>query len=405
MPRARALLWTLVLALTLALAPSPGLAQSAYGPDLSISKSAPRRVATRQIFAYDMFYHHSGPGVATGVQIVDQLPPGVRFSPFKSDANCSESGGVVTCNVGTLGPNAIGIVHLAVWAEQPGTLTNTAEIRSNELDPNPTNNTSSATTEVYEPAEADIQLVSMRNAYPQPTYLGEEAAFWLEVSNQYGPGHAHDVVIRYPLPDSFLFVPERSDSVCVEADRVVTCSLGTVLHMTMGYLFVSVRPTAVGTFTSTASITTSSPDPRPDNNTASTTTTVVPHADLAVSQTESADPARPGQPLAYTVTVTNNGPSTATGVTLADAWSGTSPGGVTLLSFSTSQGTCAQDAAASIACQLGALAPGASATIVLTLQPRGPGEVRNSASAAATEPDRREANNSAVEVTTVSGAG
>ena len=405
MRRARALLSTVVLALTLALAPSPGLAQSGYGPDLSISKSAPTRVPTRRTFGYHITYGHPGPGVATGVRIVDRLPPGVRFSPFGSNANCSESSGVVTCNVGTLGPNAMGIIHLEVWANEPGTVTNTAEIRSNELDPNPSNNTSSATTEVYEAAEADIRLERMRNAYPQPTYLGEEAGFLFSFSNEDGPGHAHDVAIRYPLPDSFVFVPERSDSVCAEAERVVTCSLGTVLHLTAGHAFVTVRPTAVGTFASTASITTSSPDPRPDNNSASTTTTVVPHADLAVGQSESADPARPGQPLTYTVTVANRGPSTATGVTLADAWNGTSPGGVTLLSFSTSQGTCAQDAAASIACQLGALAPGASATVVVTLQPRGPGEVRNSASAAAAEPDRREANNSAVEVTTVSGAG
>ncbi len=41
-------------------------------------------------------------------------------------------------------------------------------------------------------------------------------------------------------------------------------------------------------------------------------------ADLAVSQTDAPDPARVGQALTYTITVRNNGPKAATGVTLTD---------------------------------------------------------------------------------------
>src|SRR5438105_4380979 len=60
-------------------------------------------------------------------------------------------------------------------------------------------------------------------------------------------------------------------------------------------------------------------DPVPANNRAAHATTVrAPSTDLAVTNVDSADPLLAGQPLAYTVTVTNNGPDDAPGVTLTD---------------------------------------------------------------------------------------
>ena len=76
---------------------------------------------------------------------------------------------------------------------------------------------------------------------------------------------------------------------------------------------------AAGTvLTDTATVGSPTPDPAPANGTATATTTVgAGSADLAVTKTGTAT-ATPGQPVSYTVTVHNNGPSDATGVVLTD---------------------------------------------------------------------------------------
>ena len=112
------------------------------------------------------------------------------------------------------------------------------------------------------------------------------------------------------------------------------------------------------------------------------------------------DPVNPGQGITYTTVVTNNGPSTATNVTLSEAWSMSSSREVTVVAVTTSQGTCAL-VEMRLDCQIGTLASGGSATVTITLRPRGGGVLAMSASASATEPDPNAANNSETEETTV----
>ena len=59
-------------------------------------------------------------------------------------------------------------------------------------------------------------------------------------------------------------------------------------------------------------------------------------ADLAITKTDSIDPADPGQVVDYTVTATNNGPADATNVTVDD----TVPAGLTVTGATTASGSC-----------------------------------------------------------------
>src|SRR5262249_29298472 len=59
--------------------------------------------------------------------------------------------------------------------------------------------------------------------------------------------------------------------------------------------------------------------PNPANNNDSDTDTLTPQADLAVTKTDGKDSAVPGTPNAYTITVSNNGPSTVSSLILTDA--------------------------------------------------------------------------------------
>jgi len=122
-----------------------------------------------------------------------------------------------------------------------------------------------------------------------------------------------------------------------------------------------------------------------------------PSSDLAISKTDSADPVTVGNLLTYTITVTNNGPSTATGVTMTDAL----PGTLTFVSATPSQGSCTTRG--TIRCDLGILVTGDSATVTIVVVPTQPGDINNTAAVSADEPDPDTSNNSATQVTTIVG--
>jgi uncharacterized repeat protein (TIGR01451 family) len=96
--------------------------------------------------------------------------------------------------------------------------------------------------------------------------------------------------------------------------------------------------------------------------------------DVALSSSVSAASVTTGSAVTFTVTARNAGPNPATGVHVVD----TPPSGVSVISASASSGSCSIGAA-TLTCSLGALAPGSSATLALTLQPSAVGTFANAA--------------------------
>lgn len=79
--------------------------------------------------------------------VVDTLPPGMTF--VSASAGCMEAGGVVTCDLGTLAVGEMSEVKFTVAAPQAeGVITNSAVVSADELDINPTDNSSSVDTTV-----------------------------------------------------------------------------------------------------------------------------------------------------------------------------------------------------------------------------------------------------------------
>lgn len=120
--------------------------------------------------------------------------------------------------------------------------------------------------------------------------------------------------------------------------------------------------------------------------------------DLAITKVDSTDPVRAGRNLTYTITVTNNGPNPATGVTVND----TLPNGLTARSVTASQGGC--EGSAVIQCVLGDVAVGGTATVTIVVRPGEAGTLSNTASVTGNQPDPDTNNNSATQDTTVSPA-
>jgi uncharacterized repeat protein (TIGR01451 family) len=130
-----------------------------------------------------------------------------------------------------------------------------------------------------------------------------------------------------------------------------------------------------------------------------------PAPDLAVTNSDSPDPVVSGQRLTYTITATNTGGATATGVTVSDQL----PASVHFDSMATTQGTCTRTASGSpktkngtVTCSVGSLAAGntATITIVVTATKRGTLTDTAIASASNVSPDP---DDSATATTTVTG--
>ncbi len=126
---------------------------------------------------------------------------------------------------------------------------------------------------------------------------------------------------------------------------------------------------------------------------------VAPGADVAITKTDSPDPVKGGQNLTYTIVVTNNGPWTATGVTMTDQL----PKNAGFASATTTKGSCnAKPSKSLVTCALGDMAGGTSATVTIVVKSPTKGTITNTASVtAAPPPDPNPSNNTATATTAV----
>jgi uncharacterized repeat protein (TIGR01451 family) len=128
-------------------------------------------------------------------------------------------------------------------------------------------------------------------------------------------------------------------------------------------------------------------------------------ADLAIALGGSLNPARNHTTLTYTITVENGGPTAVPAVVMND----TLPPGVSFVSGKTTLGTCLSPGpgtTGNVACNLGTLNSGDTATITITVAVSTPGgsSLINTASVAGAAHDPNLANNSATIVTEVFGS-
>ena len=125
--------------------------------DLAITKTdTPDPVRFGEVLTYTLLVSNAGPQDATGVVVVDTLPAGVTF--VSASVGCTELAGDVTCDVGDMANGGFAEITIVVIApDVEGTLTNTATVEGNEVDPDLTDNTATQDTTVI-PAIVNIYL-------------------------------------------------------------------------------------------------------------------------------------------------------------------------------------------------------------------------------------------------------
>ena len=126
--------------------------------DLQIVKTAPSTGHVGQALLYTITVTNNGPDKASGATVNDQLPKNAGFgSASASQGSCTlkPQKRLVVCDLGDLGPATgsppadTATVSISVKPTTKGTITNTATVSdTSPLDPNPSNNSSSATTSI-----------------------------------------------------------------------------------------------------------------------------------------------------------------------------------------------------------------------------------------------------------------
>ncbi len=241
---------------------------------------------------------------------------------------------------------------------------------------------------------------------PDPVQTGGTLTYSITITNN-GPDAATDVTLIDALPDGVTFVsatPDLAGATCNSAGGDVTCALGSFGPGFVGH--VSIVVTAGGSadpISNVVVVTSSTPDPDFENNGAEESTTVTggggsPSSDVAVTVAHSPQNVVVGAPLTYTVTVTNNGPSTATNIVVTN----TLPASVTFVSAS--DASC-QHQNGVVTCSLGTLANGAQAIRTIQVTPNAAQPIAMTASVTANESDPTPANNSATDNTVVAAFG
>ena len=167
---------------------------------------------------------------------------------------------------------------------------------------------------------------------------------------------------------------------------VITCTSSATIANGGSFplLTFSMTAPANGGSVSDSATVSSSFDTNATNNTNSLTTTIVAQADLAITKSGPTG-VTAGQNIVYTIVVTNNGPSAATGVQVSDP----QPANLTFVSNS---GACT----GAYPCNLGTLTSGQSVTITSTYStsPTFSGNVTNVATVSETTADPNNSNNS-----------
>jgi len=199
-------------------------------------------------------------------------------------------------------------------------------------------------------------------------YAGANFSYAIDVENN-GPSDAQSVSVSDTLPSgtTLVSVTPGGGYTCTGSGPV-TCTEATVGAGAIASITVTVHiPSgAIGTITDTATVSSTTSDPNPGNNTTTVTATVNTKADLALTKTGPSAPIA-GNNVSYTLTGTNLGPSDAQTVSVSD----TLPAGTTFVSLAVPSGwSCTTPPVGMngpISCTTATVVAGAAATFTLVV--------------------------------------
>jgi uncharacterized repeat protein (TIGR01451 family) len=252
--------------------------------------------------------------------------------------------------------------------------------------------------------------LSVVKSGPMTATAGTVISYTITVTNG-GPNPSLNATLTDALPAGTTFSSLTSPggwsctTPAVNGTGTVTCSMASMPVGSAMFTLNVNAPAAPAMFSNTAVVSESNTDPTPGNDSSTAMTNVVFTADLAVVKTAT-PAANAGSNVTYNISLTNNGPSQATSVSLSDAL----PANTTFVSAMQNSGPAFALMAPSVGANgtvtftIASFANAATATftIVANVSPSAPaGMLSNTANVTTTATDPVPANNSSTASTVI----
>jgi uncharacterized repeat protein (TIGR01451 family) len=245
------------------------------------------------------------------------------------------------------------------------TLSNDANANYTETVTNTSPTSTSNTAAIVVNLAADLSVTAALAS--SAVVAGQPVTYTVTAANA-GPSTATSVVLTGTVPAGLTGVTATSTGgTCAVTGTKAECTYASVANAASRTMTISGNVPSGATpgtaYTLGASITSATFEPKQSDNTASVSIPVTASADLEVGMTYSPTNPTTGDTLTYTVTLKNNGPSTARNIVLSDPI----PRNSSNASGSIPGGTCVNTTTGTIECSLASLAAGATTTATITM--------------------------------------
>lgn len=304
--------------------------------DLSLIKTvnnATPLIGSQVIF--EIVVTNKGPQNTTGVEVTDLLPNGYSFISYSSTKG-TYNNTTGKWNVGSITNGDSHVLQITAAVKPTGNYLNTAEVTASaQPDPNSTPNNGVTTEDDYAEATtvpivpmADLSLVKAVVGGNLSPIFGATVTFEITVTNS-GPQNATGVKVIDMLPSGYEYVV-YSSTAGQYYNTTGIWDIGTIPNGASESLLIGAKVNTTGVYQNVAEVYASNeldPDSTPNNNApgeddiSSILLSPVPAlADLSLEKKVINNNLTPavGSQISFSITVTNSGPSNATGVTVKD---------------------------------------------------------------------------------------
>ncbi len=286
--------------------------------DLQATKSGPATVFAATNFTYTISLTNFGPSAATSVVVTDALPAGVTFVSASTGYALTNS--ILTWSIANLEIGGGTNFTITVTAPPEGSLTNRISAGGTTIDPVPGNNNGTATNAIVTTTVTPVADLKITKAGPGSVFATSNFVYTISVTN-IGPSAATSVVVSDALPTNVTFVSASGGYSMTNG--VLTWPIANFANGQATNYSITVTAPTTGTLTNRAYGSSPTVDPDATNNDGSATnaivtTTVIELADVRTTKIGPASMGA-GTNIVYTISVTNAGPSTATGIVVSDA--------------------------------------------------------------------------------------
>ena len=300
-----------------------------------------------QQYSYTVTANNSGAAAANNVTVTDNIPAGLTFNSYTASQGTYNSATGIW-NVGTItsGANAVLTLYVTPTASVAGTTVINSATIPGQI----------ATATVAVPKTPVSNVTLTKTASNSSPNVGQQYSYTVTANNS-GAAAANNVTVTDNIPAGLTFNSYTASQGTYNSATGIW-NVGTIASGANAVLTLYVTPTA-----SVAGTTVINSATIPGQiATATVAVPKTPVSNVTLTKTASNSTPNVGQQFHYTLTATNHGPGTATGVQVTDVI----PTDLTFNSYTASQGT--YNSATGI-WNVGTIASGASATLNLYVTP------------------------------------